>query len=67
MDVFLKAKNGVLEKDKITIDLFKELDLDMYRVAHLINKDLREGRVFLKEAKLILIPKQNRDTSIAKD
>jgi hypothetical protein len=55
--VFLKVKNRALGRDKIIIDLFKELDLDIYRVAYLVNKDLREGRVSLKEAKLILVPK----------
>ena len=57
MDAFLKAKNGALGRDKIITDLFKELDLDMRRVAYLINKDLREGRAFLKEAELVLVPK----------
>ena len=57
MDVFLKAKNGALGRDKIIMDLFKELDLNIYRVAYLINKDLREGRAFLKEAELVLVPK----------
>jgi len=55
--VFLKIKNGVPRRDKIIIDLFKELDLDIYRVAYLINKDLKKGRVSLKEAKLILVLK----------
>jgi len=57
LDAFLKAKNGALGRDKIITDLFKELDLDMRRVAYLINKDLREGRAFLKEAELVLVPK----------
>ena len=57
LDVFLKIKNGVPRRDKIIIDLFKELDLDIYRVAYLINKDLKKGRVSLKEAKLILVLK----------
>ena len=55
LDIFLKIKNGVLGRDKIIMDLFKELDLDIYRVAHLINKDLREGRASLKEAEFILV------------
>jgi hypothetical protein len=65
-DVFLKAKNGAPGRDKITTDLFKELDPDMRRVAYLVNKDLGEGRASLKEAELVLVPKQGRDTSTAK-
>jgi len=57
LDVFLKAKNRVLRRDKIITDLFKELDPDIYRVAYFINKDLRERRASLKEAKLILVLK----------
>ena len=56
-DAFLKAKNRALGRDKIITDLFKELDPDIYRVAYLVNKDLRKGRASLKEAELVLVPK----------
>jgi len=55
LNMFLKAKNRALGRDKIIIDLFKELDLDIYRVAHFVNKDLRKRRASLKEAKLVLV------------
>jgi len=55
--VFLKAKNGALGRDKVIVDLLRELELDIYKVTHFVNKDLREGKVTLKEAKLVLIPK----------
>jgi len=64
--VFLKAKNEALGRDKVIINLFRELEPDIYKVTHLINKDLREGKATLKEAKLVLIPKQNRDISMVK-
>ena len=57
LNVFLKAKNKTLKRDKIIMDLFKELDLDIYRVAYFINKDLKKGRTSLKETKLVLVPK----------
>jgi len=57
LDAFLKVKNRALRRDKITTDLFKELDPDIYRVAHFVNKDLRKGRASLKKAKLVLVPK----------
>ena len=55
LNIFLKVKNGALGRDKIIIDLFKELDLDIYKVAYFINKDLRKGMASLKEAELILV------------
>jgi len=55
--VFLKAKNRVLGRDKVIVDLLRELELDIYKVTYLINKDLREGKATLKEVKLVLIPK----------
>jgi hypothetical protein len=35
-------------------------------VTYLVNKDLREGKATLKEAELVLVPKQGRDTSTVK-
>ena len=55
--MFLKAKNRVLGQDKVTADLLRELEPNIYKVTHLINKDLREGKATLKEVKLVLIPK----------
>jgi len=54
---FLKAKNRALGQDKVIVDLFKELELDIYKVTYFINKDLREGKATLKEAKLVFVPK----------
>ena len=55
--VFLKVKNKALRQDKVIVDLFRELEPDIYKVTYFINKDLREGKVTLKEAKLVFIPK----------
>jgi hypothetical protein len=63
---FLKVKNGALGRDKVIADLLRELKPDIYKVTYLVNKDLREGKATLKEAKLVLIPKQGRDTSMVK-
>ena len=63
---FLKAKNRALGRDKVTADLLRELELDIYKVTYFINKDLRKRKATLKETKLVFIPKQDRDINTVK-
>jgi len=62
VDVALRA----LGKDKITIEVLEMLEPDWGKVTRLVNKDLRAGRASMKEAELVLIPKQGKDASTVK-
>lgn len=65
-DGFLKAKSGAPGRDKITVDVLRQLEPDINKVHRLVNKDLREGKASMRDAELVLIPKLGRDSSTAK-
>ena len=42
------------------------MEPDINKVYYLVNKDLREGKASIRDAELVLIPKLERDLSMAK-
>ena len=52
--------------DGITVDLLRDMEVDMDRLTELVNQDLDEGVATMKEADVLLIPKHGRDPSTTK-
>jgi predicted oxidoreductase len=55
-----------LGADGITVDLLRDMEVNMDRLTELVNQDLDKGVATIKEADVLLILKYRRDPSTTK-
>jgi len=62
-----KVASKALGVDGITVDLLRDIEVNIDRLIELVNQDLDKGVVTIKEVDMLLIPKYRRDPSTTKE